>query len=224
MVGHFSQQALSYLRKINAALGRTPQGEGKMIIRTPSFSPVESSFSGLGFFARFKKGWGNTNFFLADDLVITLDDGTDLIFPEGFVTDFASIPRWFWLIPGFSPNGPLLYGAIPHDFGYQHGYFLAVFDKDLNYPAKSLAIRNKYLDKFKNTIPLFIGMNQLFFDNFLEGVVVEKTDARFVASTARRVLRIFGGIAWNNYRKKGPGAYGSNSLDLPGVGINGEVK
>ena len=35
---------------------------------------------------------------------------------EGFLTDGASIPRWFWTI--FSSTGKAFYGGVAHDHGY----------------------------------------------------------------------------------------------------------
>ena len=42
---------------------------------------------------------------------------TWIIVPEGFVTDFASVPRLFWSI--FPPLGPWALAAILHDWLYQ---------------------------------------------------------------------------------------------------------
>lgn len=53
--------------------------------------------------------------------------------------------------------------------------------------------------------------------------MIEVTGATFVAVVAKKVLGKFGDVAWNNYRKKGPGAYGENSLGLPGANLAGEV-
>ena len=39
-----------------------------------------------------------------------------LVVPKGFVTDFASIPRVFWLI--FKPDGNYAYAAVLHDYLY----------------------------------------------------------------------------------------------------------
>jgi hypothetical protein len=45
------------------------------------------------------------------------DDGRTILVPAGFVTDFASIPRFFWrLLP---PTGRYGKAAVIHDFLYR---------------------------------------------------------------------------------------------------------
>lgn len=39
-----------------------------------------------------------------------------LLIPVGYEFDGASIPRLFWMIPGFAPLGAHLWGALIHDF------------------------------------------------------------------------------------------------------------
>ena len=59
-------------------------------------------------------------FILEEDFscITEYDDGTkeEIIVPEGFKTDGASIPRWFWWIE--NPFGQALYAAVVHDFEY----------------------------------------------------------------------------------------------------------
>jgi hypothetical protein len=38
------------------------------------------------------------------------------VVPAGFIFDGASIPRIFWVVPGFSPLGKHLWAACVHDF------------------------------------------------------------------------------------------------------------
>lgn len=40
--------------------------------------------------------------------------------PAGFDFDGASIPRWFWWIPGFAPIGLHLWAALLHDWLCEH--------------------------------------------------------------------------------------------------------
>ena len=196
-----------------------------MIIPMPRFEPVPANYSGLSFLGKIKKAWKTPpSFRLIENWLITLDDGLQLIFPEGFVTDFASVPRLFWIIPGFSPYGPLLLGAVPHDFGFQHGYFLTKYDPQQVYSIKSMQVYAEHRDRLGDMVPVFIGRKQVFFDNLLEGLTIEATGARFVASVAKKILGKFGNVAWHKYRKKGPGAFGKNSLNLPGVNLLGEVR
>ncbi|MGP9633725.1 DUF1353 domain-containing protein [Halomonas sp. AOP43-A1-21] len=46
-------------------------------------------------------------------------DGVTVEVPQGYVTDFASIPRFAWSI--MPPHGGLMMASIPHDWGYSHG-------------------------------------------------------------------------------------------------------
>ena len=194
-----------------------------MIIPMPRFEPVTLDLSGLNVFQKIRIIIKTPpRFKLTENWTVTLDDGLQLVFPEGFVTDFASVPRFLWFIPGFSPYGPLLCGSIPHDFGYQHDYFLTPFSESGAYPKKSKVAFESGLFT-PGLVPVFIGRNQEFFDRIMEGIVKETTGANFVASIAKKVLSRFGHVAWNNYRKNGPGAYGINSLKLPGVNLVGEV-
>ena len=41
----------------------------------------------------------------------------EVTIPKGFVTDFASVPRFFWRI--FPPTGPWCEAAVLHDYLYQ---------------------------------------------------------------------------------------------------------
>lgn len=41
-----------------------------------------------------------------------------IVVPSGFVTDGASVPRWFWWIPGFAPMSRSFVGAVLHDYLY----------------------------------------------------------------------------------------------------------
>lgn len=47
---------------------------------------------------------------------------TRILVPDGFVSDFASIPRIFWAVIGH-PAGKYAQAAVLHDFLYRSGYF-----------------------------------------------------------------------------------------------------
>jgi hypothetical protein len=196
-----------------------------MIIPMPRVAPLKQDYSGLSFFSRMVAIIkSRPQFVLIDNWIVTLDDGQRLIVPSGFVTDFASVPRLFWLIPGLSPYGPLLCGSILHDFGYQYGYLLDIVDDKTEYPIKSRQAEKDFFPVFGyDTIPVFIGYPQRFFDNLLSGMTVEVSGSKFVASAADTALYFFGHIAWNKYRDKGPTAYGQNTLGLPWVDCDGTM-
>lgn len=188
-----------------------------MIIPDPEFVVVPYDLNGMSMWQGFCHIVKNSPALrLTKEWLITLDDGQELVFPVGFVTDGASVPRLLWLVPGFSPFGPLIAGAIPHDFGYQHGYLLMRYNRETAFKLNNLPFgwdREKYGDY----VPVYVGYKQEFFDNLFRGLIVEKTGAKKVAAIAWKALRMFGHKAWNKYRKNGPGAYGNNSLNLPGV-------
>lgn len=181
-----------------------------MIIPRPQFELLEVS------------GWQPPRFRLTADYNITLDDALVITHTKGFETDLASIPRFMWSLPFFSPLGPLVYGSVCHDFGYQYGYLLTPYNKNTTYPESSLRLRELYQENFGDNIPVFVGRNQEFFDPLLSGITIEATGNRFVAGAAKLALSLFGGIAWKSYRTYGPGAHNSNSLGLPGITVNGE--
>lgn len=154
---------------------------------------------------------------------IELLDGTMIIIPSGFVTDGASVPRPLWAIPGFSPFGVLLEGGVPHDFAYQHGFLLAIYNRKHEYPKHSLVYREHYLHLFGDYIPIFIGINQGYFDNLMLEVCSFATNAKVIPKTAYYVLRMSGHFAWNKYRRYGPTAFGGGSLGFPGMSKNGAI-
>lgn len=47
-------------------------------------------------------------------------NGTFVEVPAGFVTDFASVPRFFWRV--LPPTGDYGKAAVLHDFLYRHGF------------------------------------------------------------------------------------------------------
>jgi hypothetical protein len=181
-----------------------------MIIPRPQVEPLPA-----GMFSR-------PQFRLVADWQFALDDGLPIVIPDGFITDMASIPRLLWSVPGFLPTGPLLCGSIVHDFGYQHGYLLSPYlPQNHTYPEPSLSLREKYPAEFGGTIPVFIGRNQIFFDQILVAITIEDTGEDIIAYAARIALAAFGRFAWRRYRSDGPATYNTNSLGLPGVTRSG---
>lgn len=181
-----------------------------MIIPSPQIKPLDTPI------------WQRPQFRLVADWQFSLDDGLPIVVPAGFATDLASIPRLIWGIPGFSPTGPLLCGSIAHDFGYQYGYLLTPYAPQKHaYPEPSMALREKFLDQFVGNIPVFVGRNQVFFDQILVAITTDSTGEDVVAYAARLALAVFGRFAWRKYRDKGPSAYNTNSMQLPGVTNSG---
>jgi hypothetical protein len=54
-----------------------------------------------------------------------------IIVPEGFTTNGASVPRWFWWVPGFCPLARSLIGASIHDYLYDKACLGIVYVFDI---------------------------------------------------------------------------------------------
>ena len=182
------------------------------IIDAPSFSRVKYDFSGVSFWNKVKFVLNNPpRLILTEDMRIELTNGTVIVIPKGFITDGASVPRWFWAIPGFSPFGPLLEGGIPHDFFYQYGYFLTEYDEDIKYSATEISIRNQY-----GLHVHYFHEDQEFGDKVLYETVKFSNGSSIISTITYKVLRLFGHYAWDDYRVYGPSIYYENSLQIPG--------
>lgn len=158
---------------------------------------------------------------LLEDWTVPFPAGLLITVPKGFITDGASIPRLLW--PLLSPFGPLLEGAILHDFAYQHGYLLTPFSERQVYNIISCRLRAQNPEIFAAMIPVYLDQDQDFFDNMLRQITVETSGATVQANLAYRALRIFGHWAWTEYRLFGPAAFNTNSLNLPGRHFDGTL-
>lgn len=194
-----------------------------MIIPQPVLERIPYSMHGLGVFAQITYKWKNPpKFLLFKEYVITLDDGLRLFFPSGFIIDGASVPRLLW--PLIEPTGVLLEGSVPHDFWYQFGYFLAIRGRGAIFSRRSEVVAEQFHYIFgADLVPVFIGRGQKFGDQLLKGITIEKHGATWDANRAYLALRLFGGIAYNKYRRLGPAAYTPNNLGFPGLRDNGLI-
>lgn len=59
------------------------------------------------------------NFLLTEPLIYRTHSNEVIEVPAGFVTDFASIPRFFWRI--YPPSGKYNKAAVVHDYLYRYG-------------------------------------------------------------------------------------------------------
>jgi hypothetical protein len=185
------------------------------ITSRPKYRRLAYAMQGLSWLGQILYGLRNPpRLELLEDWTIELH-GLLIVVPQGFLTDGASIPRLLWWL--ISPFGPLLEGAILHDFAYQHGYLLARYNVAQPYNIRSLSMRLLYAGIFTDTIPVFIEKPRIFFDELLLYVTIELSGASLQAHAAYAALRPFGAVAWMRYRNRGPAAYNTNSLYLPGV-------
>jgi len=79
---------------------------------------------------------GSERIRLIADWVVELEFNLKIIVPRGFETDGASVPRIFRNI--MSPYGNLRYGAILHDFFYQHQYLLSPMESGAVFNIRSM--------------------------------------------------------------------------------------
>jgi len=134
------------------------------------------------------------------------------IIPQGFVTDGASVPRILWnLMP---PLGPLRYAAFFHDFGYQHGYLLIEPMLDTEMSDEDYDFYKNWKTLFTNWVPKHCKEPRSFFDDFFYKEAKKRNWRQ--GALALIGLKLGGWVAWNRYRRRGPAAYNSNSLHLPG--------
>lgn len=117
-----------------------------------------------------------TKYMLDGNWQIQLPNGLKIMFPDQFIFDGASIP-WFmrWLMTSF---GPLLRGAILHDFGYRYNF---LFDWE--------------------GVQFSIERGQKFFDDLFRDVVIWTTGLVPLAYAAWVGVRVFGWKAWNKHRE-----------------------
>lgn len=62
---------------------------------------------------------GRPMFITTTEGVYRSRDGITVKIPAGYITDFASNPRFLWSI--LPPHGGLMLASLPHDWGYSHG-------------------------------------------------------------------------------------------------------
>jgi len=98
--------------------------------KMPAVRPLPFGVAGKNYAKRlltlvtFKRQWE-----LVEDYVMYIPWlNITLFVPKGFVFDFASIPKPFWSV--MSPVGTLMWGSVPHDFGYKYGGLLHQIDID----------------------------------------------------------------------------------------------
>lgn len=73
----------------------------------------------------------------------TLDNGVVITVPEGFITDFASIPRVFWIF--LPPDGIYTQSAVLHDYLYNRKLYTRDFCDKLFLEAMEVLKVKKYI-------------------------------------------------------------------------------
>jgi len=118
-----------------------------------------------------------TKYKLVGNWFIHLPNGMKLMFPDGFEFDGASIP-WYlrWMMTSF---GPLLRGAIVHDFGYRYNFLF-------RWDGNQIAIER----------------GKLFFDDLFKDIVLWTTGIVALANVAWAGIRAGGDASWNKHREE----------------------
>jgi hypothetical protein len=194
-----------------------------MIIPAPKFEHIPYNLAGKSAIYQWTYTWIHPpRFRITEDWIIILDDGTPVIIPKGFETDFASVPWLFWRV--LPPDGVALEGSIVHDFGYQYGYLLSpkVWQETI-YTGKAARLFKSSPMEFNSWTPVKVGASPEFFNELMAKIVIVTNGASAQANTMRTILDLVGFRVWNKYRTRGPKAYNTNSLGLPGVDKRGEV-
>ncbi len=96
--------------KVNADFYRKLRA---LINPKPSRDPLRVSISNSG-----------TRYALLD---VVFFEAFDMVIEDGFVTDFASTPKWLWMI--YPPTGFYQRAALLHDYLYQFGAAYYGFDR-----------------------------------------------------------------------------------------------
>ncbi len=117
---------------------------------------------------------------LTVDWNYTLSDGTKIVIPKGFIFDGATIPRLFWSI--LSPVGLFLIPSLIHDYAYKNDQLLSLSDDG-------------------DTILYKPNAGRAFWDRLFLNIANDVIGVAILNFIAWLLLRIFGYIAWNKYRK-----------------------
>ena len=199
-----------------------------MNIPQPIFVKVPQDLRGMSFWKQFIYSWGNPpTFMLHEDWEIDLDLKYPIIIPKGFVTDFATIPKFLWSF--LAPDGDLALGAIVHDFIFQYGYLLTKYNPEITYQDSSNVARLTYTPLFEDLIPVYIGLPEDNANFFLKSITDFTSGNNFESNAAFTAVMLRGKVAWKNYRTKGngfdgPETYNKNSLHLPGLYVRDRRK
>ncbi|MDO5674772.1 MAG: DUF1353 domain-containing protein [bacterium] len=158
-------------------------------IPMPVIRPIPLRTRGRSWWQRTKAWlWDAREWELQEDYLYTRPDGSQLMIPAGFRTDFASSPRAFWPV-GMDPVGILLVPSLFHDFGYRHDF---------------------YLDQHARRIHQ--GAGKRFHDRLMREICIEVNGMVVPSTVAWLALDVFGWYSWWQSCKGRTG-----DIDLQGV-------
>jgi len=174
----------------------------------PDVTPIPARTKGLPWW---KATWNfltvPTFWRLDSDYAYRLVDGTWVLFRRGFSFDGTTTPRVFW--PLINPDGILFIPALPHDQAYRHGCLYRIDDNIVFithaqqevYENHSLGIYDTDFTCALKLSPYMQGASRGFWDEtfYDEGNAVN--GMRPINYAAWLALKVFGGFAWNKWRK-----------------------
>lgn len=142
----------------------------------PKLKPIPLAVKGQSFFKTLYLWLAvGREWEICEDWTYTMQDGTILFVPKGFVFNGASIPRFFRFI--LSPTGLLLIPSVFHDYAFVHNHLLR-----LNQKGKPVKYRNK------------AGKNE--WDQLFHKLSLEVHGIKFVAWATKAALKVGGHITW----------------------------
>jgi len=136
----------------------------------PRVRPVKISTKGLPWYRRIGRLAERRRWQLVLPYMIEVQGYGNVLIPDGFTFDGASIPRWAWWVPGMDPVGVLMIPAIVHDYAYTNHVLIV--------DGRSRLIKRKQAD-----------------DLFLQ-VSRQVNGSMAVDWIAWAAVRIFGGAGW----------------------------
>ena len=149
------------------------------MIKLPILEPLPILTKGLPWYKRtYRWLFGSRKWRVKEDFIFKFR-GYKILIPKGFITDFASIPKFFR--PLLSPVGILMVPGLLHDFYYKYHYLL---------------ITNE-----KGTFKLYVNRGKFFGDKIFKDVA-KQINGMFVPNIVATVaLEAFGWPAWWRHRK-----------------------
>lgn len=141
-------------------------------MKMPPVDMLPKFTKGDPWYKRLHAWFSRRRWIFREDYLIDLPDGRQAHIPQGFILDFASVPRIFaWLFP---PFGPLMMGAVVHDYIYKRSHLLIVMNQNM----------------------IKEGFSRRQADQLLYAITADQTGIKIGALTAWAGVRVGGWFAW----------------------------
>ena len=148
----------------------------------PALRPLPIPTKNRGFIMRILIWFFDVRHWTLDkDWHFLLPNNREIILPEGFIFDGASIPRPFWFI--LSPVGLLLIPGLIHDYGYKYNQ---LWEKN----------------KAGNIIPYKEDAGKKYWDDLFKEIGKEVNGFSIIDTIAWLGVKLGGYFAWKKHRKQ----------------------